>query len=275
MQILIPTTPFAARCLRYEEGRASVIDLSARHYLTSLLCVPPNVRNVSKAAAKYCTEQVVFNLPKRIARQLSKRHAGAVGYLLHQHYMQQMLHALHHAHGLTNQQVMPLLKTYLHLRGVTEDDFALDAAYKAWQRYQVKHSPKGQTLEKNACTDAPAIVTKCKRMKLASEWVMERILSGFKVERAELHGPTLPTTDQHAQRAALLFVLHRLTSHSYRSLAVEFGISKQSVYRNVKTVELAYTHEHSNAQTVYVEIMRSTLMRVKSPISHKIISANL
>lgn len=271
MKISIPVSPFAHRCIRYEEGRSAVLNIGTRHFFYTILSSRPS-KNKAKRAIKYCTETVTFNVPKPLAKQLSKNNSFLIGYLFHLHYQRQMLHQLHHTFGITGANVLPLLKTYLELRKISEDDYALETAYKAWQRYQIKNLEKVGKIEG---TESNIIVSSCSPLKLSSDFIENQIYSTLNINKKNITGSYLQQQKYYDQRAVVVYLLHKLTTHSYRSLGLLFQIQYKHIYSNYKKVEFAVHGDHEETYNELVKTFKNKLLEHRSPIIREIVTSCL
>lgn len=233
MLVDLPLTPFSKRCITFEYG-ASPILVDSRTELFRNLSKNPFSNKITKAE-KVCTEQVKIKIPKRLEVHFIKNGSLLLGYLLHSHYINKMLSAILNTTSLSSVTVMDALKNYFLVRNITEDDFALESAYKAWQRYQHNFIQKNKEI---SITKSGAVIFS--RYTLESQFVLKKLLIYFEVSHKDLHSFPLPCQALYQIRKYIMFLLIQVSDATYREVGKIFKINYPAVWKNVERTKFYY-----------------------------------
>jgi hypothetical protein len=136
--VAIPVHPLSARVLAYEYGSGSIVMNNHDPLFTFITCSPLRTR-ISRGS-DLLDSQVIFHVNDELALHLQQYdwQVGAALLRMHKRELCQFAAAavaLGHKGGAKD-----ALYLWLNMRGITEDEYSLETAYKLWQRFGWKLS---------------------------------------------------------------------------------------------------------------------------------------
>lgn len=136
--VAIPVHPLTARALAYEYGSGSIVMNNHDPLFTFLTCSP--LRTRTSRGYDLLSSQVIFHVNDELALHLQQYdwQVGAALLRMHKRELCQFAAAavaLGHRGGAKD-----ALYLWLKMRGVSEDEYSLETAYKLWQRFGWKLS---------------------------------------------------------------------------------------------------------------------------------------
>lgn len=114
-------------------GKTEPIRISHNDLLFQMLSYTRLTDGGQNRAREWANSTLLLELEDRLAVKISSR-AHQVGWHLFQHHI---YHLMVYVQGQTDAgaPAMTSIKNYYDLHDITEDDFALESAYKRWQRF--------------------------------------------------------------------------------------------------------------------------------------------
>lgn len=233
MLVYLPTTPLAKRCVVFEYG-VEPIAVKARSSLFRNLSKRTFSRNTKKASEE-CTELLVLNVTRKLASHIEKENTMMLGYLLHGHYMHQMSLAIIDNTTLAPENIMTFIKKYFAVRNISEDDYALDSAYKSWQRFQ------DDFLQKKEVFSSQKLTINVQEMRTINYiFSYNALLRFFDLKPQDLFHHRLKSPKLVYNRKIMLFLLKRLTPVKNKQLEKDFKIDRRSIYKSVTGTSFLY-----------------------------------
>jgi hypothetical protein len=165
---------------------------------------------------------------------------------------------------MTDITIMECIKKYFSIRNISEDDFALESAYKAWQRFQVKFLEKSNICDITKNTDGGGV-----RYTLQPSFVLKKLLTHFEVKLEQLWSHPLSSPLLINKRKYIFFILIRYSSASYRDLSKLFRITYPAIHKNVQNTQFLYDRKLDDEIVKNVDAALDSLFK-NSPLDKSI-----
>ena len=269
MIIILPVTPLSKRCIVHEYGSTAVIRINSKDHLFQSLLKKPWTTKTARAQ-RFCTEVVRVEVPAPLGRHILESGALSLGYMLHREYINQMFEGVLYSVESAKFTATAAIKNFLIKRCVTEDDYSLESAYRAWQRFLTKKTAKKT---KNGTTEGSTIVLECPTLPI--DYVLAELLRYYDVSMMRLQGYPLKQQRLYLARKVIYFIAYKLCKVSVRELADKFSVNFRGLHKNISNTTFIFKNLPEDILSLEIQSAFDYIFRKGSPLEASSFSATL
>jgi len=190
-------------------------------------CDPNKSRQLTRIQ-NTLTAEITLHLPNKVSDHLME-HGYKVGYHLYELHIERMCEFAY-AQYLSGEPAMAAIRNFLHMHGVSEDDFSIETAYKRWQRWNISRNnqkKETQNQKQNSEIHRAVIPVGEKSMKVRLAKFIRRNFHAFLLSDGSL-------SESMVLKARIFFRYDIMNMH-VREICSRESLSPATVYHHIHT----------------------------------------